>query len=249
MKPEVQYGFYLDTTKCTGCKTCHVACKDRMVGSQRGQGEGGKDEGAKGISAMKGVLWRRVYEYGGGEWKTNEDGTFEQDVFAYYMSIGCNHCNEPACVKYCPTGAMHKRKEDGLVHVNQELCIGCESCACACPYDAPQLDPERKVMTKCDGCFERLAVGRQPICVESCPLRALDFDTMDKLQAKYGKGDGHIAPLPSPEITKPNLIIKANRHGRPVKETIGICYGEPWPVGSEPKLNLVEGSILNPAEV
>ncbi|MGL5905565.1 MAG: 4Fe-4S dicluster domain-containing protein, partial [Shewanella sp.] len=92
-----------------------------------------------------------------------------------------------------------------------------------------QIDRERKVMTKCDGCFERIAQGRQPICVESCPLRALDFDTMDNLRKKYGEGDGHIAPLPSSSITNPNLIIKANIHGRPA--------------GSN------EGAILNPSEV
>ncbi|GGI92632.1 DMSO/selenate family reductase complex B subunit [Shewanella gelidii] len=198
MTESTQYGFYVDTTKCTGCKVCHVSCKDR------------KD-------LPVGVNWRRVYEYGGGSWAANADGSFEQNVFSYYTSIGCNHCNEPVCVKACPTGAMHKRREDGLVHVAAELCIGCESCARACPYDAPQIDVDRKVMTKCDGCYERLAEGKNPSCVEACPLRALDFDTMENLKAKYGESDGHIAPLPSSSITSPNLIIKANKHGRPTE--------------------------------
>ncbi|WP_028769394.1 DMSO/selenate family reductase complex B subunit [Shewanella fidelis] len=196
MTEQTQYGFYVDTSKCTGCKACHVSCKDR------------KD-------LPVGVNWRRVYEYGGGQWATNADGSFEQNVYSYYASIGCNHCSEPVCVKACPTGAMHKRREDGLVHVTTELCIGCNSCAKACPYDAPQLDPDRKVMTKCDGCFERLAEGKNPSCVDSCPLRAIDFDTMENLIAKYGDGDGHIAPLPPESITSPNLIIKANKHGQP----------------------------------
>ncbi|MCL1142843.1 DMSO/selenate family reductase complex B subunit [Shewanella gaetbuli] len=209
MTEQTQYGFYLDTTKCTGCKACHVSCKDR-------QGEvirKGNDSVEQGVPQIEGVNWRRVYEYGGGTWSTNGDGSFEQSVFTYYASIGCNHCNEPVCVKACPTGAMHKRREDGLVHVATDLCIGCSSCAKACPYDAPQLDTQRKVMTKCDGCFDRLAEGKLPICVGSCPLRALDFDTMDNLREKYGNGDGHIAPLPSESITSPNLIIKANKHG------------------------------------
>lgn len=224
MTQQTQYGFYFDSSKCTGCKTCHIACKDRMTGLVRAK----DDVMNNGVANLPGVIWRRVYEYGGGNWSQNVDGSFEQNVFAYYMSIGCNHCSEPVCVKACPTGAMHKRREDGLVQVATELCIGCESCARACPYDAPQLDIERKVMTKCDGCSDRLAEGKKPICVDSCPLRALDFDTMDNLRAKYGEGDGHIAPLPSPSITSPNLIIKANRNGQPVG-------------GS--------GQLLNPAEV
>lgn len=211
MTESTQYGFYVDSTKCSGCKACHVSCKDRQSNEIRNNSN---PEG-NALPALEGVTWRRVYEYGGGEWTKGNNGCFEQNVFAYYMSIGCNHCSEPVCVKACPTGAMHKRREDGLVHVASELCIGCESCARACPYDAPQIDRERKVMTKCDGCFERIAEGRKPVCVESCPLRALDFDTMDNLRAKYGDGDGHIAPLPSPGITSPNLIIKANRNGQP----------------------------------
>ncbi|RTR38132.1 dimethylsulfoxide reductase subunit B [Shewanella canadensis] len=211
MTQSTQYGFYVDSTKCSGCKACHVSCKDRQSNEIRNNSN---PEG-NALPALEGVTWRRVYEYGGGEWTKGNNGCFEQNVFAYYMSIGCNHCSEPVCVKACPTGAMHKRREDGLVHVASELCIGCESCARACPYDAPQIDRERKVMTKCDGCFERIAEGRKPVCVESCPLRALDFDTMDNLRAKYGDGDGHIAPLPSPGITSPNLIIKANRNGQP----------------------------------
>ncbi|MGL5409629.1 MAG: DMSO/selenate family reductase complex B subunit, partial [Shewanella sp.] len=186
MTEATQYGFYVDSTKCTGCKACHVSCKDRQSNIIRTN----TNPQANSLPALNGVTWRRVYEYGGGDWTLGNNGCFEQNVFAYYMSIGCNHCSKPVCVQACPTGAMHKRREDGLVHVAQELCIGCESCARACPYDAPQIDRERKVMTKCDGCFERIAQGRKPVCVESCPLRALDFDTMDNLRKKYGEGDG-----------------------------------------------------------
>ncbi|MCG9745962.1 MULTISPECIES: DMSO/selenate family reductase complex B subunit [Shewanella] len=211
MTQETQLGFYFDSSKCTGCKTCHIACKDRMVGKTRSQ----DDVVRAGVSALPGMLWRRVYEYGGGSWAQNGDNSYEQDVFAYYASIGCNHCSEPVCVKACPTGAMHKRKEDGLVLVQESLCIGCESCSRACPYDAPQIDVERKVMTKCDGCLDRLKEGKKPICVEGCPLRALDFDTMENLRAKYGEGDGHFAPLPSPSITSPNLIVKAAKKAQP----------------------------------
>ncbi len=107
---------------------------------------------------------------------------------------------------------MHKEQDTGLVKTNDDKCIGCNMCAQACPYDAPQMDTERKKMTKCDGCSDRLELGKKPICVESCPLHALDFDTMENLEAKYGKGDTHLKPLPDFSVTKPNLIVKNNRH-------------------------------------
>ncbi|MCH1924196.1 dimethylsulfoxide reductase subunit B [Shewanella sp. C32] len=203
MNTKIQYGFYFDATRCTGCKTCQVTCKDR------------KD-------LPVGINWRRVYEFAGGQWTQNGDGTVNQNVYAYYSSIGCNHCSEPACTKACPTGAMHKRREDGLVHVDAKVCIGCGSCARACPYDAPQIDNDKGVMTKCDGCYERLAQGLLPTCVEACPQRALDFAPIEQLRAKYPDAiEPNIAPLPSTEITHPNLIIKANRHAKPTGDKSG----------------------------
>lgn len=80
MTQQTQYGFYFDSSKCTGCKTCHIACKDRMVGLLRS-----KDNVRElGVAALPGVIWRRVYEYGGGSWNQNGDGSYEQDVFAHY---------------------------------------------------------------------------------------------------------------------------------------------------------------------
>ena len=194
-----QLGFYVDTAKCTGCKTCQLSCKDEN-------------------NLKVGVNWRRVYEYGGGNWIQNQDGTYNQDVFAYYTSISCNHCAKPACAKACPTGAMHKRDQDGLVVVNADVCVGCRYCEMACPYGAPQFDAEKKVMTKCDGCFDR--EGKQPICVESCPLRALDFGPIEELRAKYGT-EADIAPLPDPSLTEPSLVLKANRHAKPSGDRTG----------------------------
>ena len=126
-----QYGFYIDSARCTGCKTCELACKDY-----------------KNLSPE--VNFRRIYEYTGGDWQ-EDNGVWHQNVFSYYLSISCNHCEDPACVKVCPSGAMHKR-EDGFVVVDESVCIGCRYCHMACPYGAPQFNAEKGHMTKCDGC-------------------------------------------------------------------------------------------------
>lgn len=194
-----QYGFYIDTQRCTGCKTCELACKD-----------------FKNLSTD--VHFRRIYEYAGGDW-TEQNGAWQQNVFSYYLSISCNHCDDPACAKVCPSGAMHKR-EDGFVVVDESVCIGCRYCHMACPYGAPQFDAEKGHMTKCDGCFERVVEGKKPICVESCPLRALDFGPIDELRAKYGNIN-EIAPLPPAHYTKPNIVLNLNNNCRPVGDTTG----------------------------
>ena len=196
-----RFGFHIDTAKCTGCKTCQLSCKDY------------KDLHAD-------VNFRRVYEYTGGSWQTSGNAWIN-NVFSYYVSISCNHCEVPACTRVCPSGAMHQRAQDGLVAVNEDICIGCKSCRMACPYDAPQYDPRKGHMTKCNGCYERLAEGLDPICVESCPLRALDFGPIDELQARYG-ALAAVAPLPDAGFTEPRLVITPNPHARPAGDRSGF---------------------------
>ena len=114
-----QYAFHFDGTRCTGCKTCEMACKDY-----------------KDLSV--GVAFRKVYEVTLGETKKADDGTFTSSCVSYPLSMSCNHCDEASCVKVCPTGAMHKEGESGLVSVDQDKCIGCGYCHMACPYNAPK---------------------------------------------------------------------------------------------------------------
>lgn len=197
---KTQYGFYFDASRCTGCKTCELACKDY------------KD-------LDENVNFRRIYEYVGGSWSEQPNGAWQQNVYTYYTSIACNHCDKPACVEVCPTGAMHKTP-DGFVKVKEDVCIGCRYCSMACPYDAPQYDARKGHMTKCDGCHDRVLAGQKPICVESCPLRALDFAPIEELREKYGNL-GEIAPLPAATYTRPNLVIKPNRHAKPSGDRTG----------------------------
>ena len=100
-----QFGFYFNAKRCTGCKTCMLACKDY-----------------RNLDAS--VSFRQVYEFVGGSWSKDERGCWAQDCFAFYVSSACNHCASPACMEVCPTGAMGKN-ELGLVSVDEHRCIGC----------------------------------------------------------------------------------------------------------------------------
>jgi anaerobic dimethyl sulfoxide reductase subunit B (iron-sulfur subunit) len=194
--------FYVDTQICTGCKTCTVACKDKN-------------------DLPAGVRWRRVYEYSGGEWLSEPDGTFRQDVFAYYLSVSCNHCEQPICVEVCPTTAM-TRGEDGIVTLDQTKCVGCRYCEWACPYGAPQYQVDRGVMTKCDFCKNELTAGGTPACVTSCPTRALTFGEFDDLIRDLGPtAQEAMAPLPDHGLTEPRAFFQPHNRSRPIGSTAG----------------------------
>ena len=125
----------------------------------------------------------------------------------YHLSVGCNHCDNPACIKVCPTGAMHKDQQTGLLSVDADKCIGCGYCHMACPYNSPVVDRSVGHSVKCDGCKERVAQGLDPICVGSCPLRAIKFGAVEEIQSLGERAA--IMPLPSVDATTPNLFIKA----------------------------------------
>ncbi|MEZ5086889.1 MAG: DMSO/selenate family reductase complex B subunit [Tessaracoccus sp.] len=185
-------GFYFDQSACTGCKACHMACADKH-------------------DLPVGIQWRRIVEYAGGSWQTDGD-TAVPNVFTYYTSIACNHCEDPICVQVCPTTAMHIN-DDGTVNVDQDKCVGCRYCEWVCPYSAPQYNPEIGKMSKCDLCADYRSEGQNPACVDACPSRALDWGPIDELRAQHGAQSG-IAPLPDPSITKPNLVITPHKHAQ-----------------------------------
>ena len=156
-----QYGFVVDVSRCTGCRTCAVACKDAH-------------------NLPVGLNLRRVLEEASGSWRQDRmTGAWHQDVRAWYVSIACNHCENPACVKVCPTKAHYKRAEDGLVVIDRD---------------------------KCDGCLDRLEKGGAPICVEACPQRAISFGEISELRRTFGTL-AVTPPLPDPAQTRPALVI------------------------------------------
>lgn len=185
-----QLAFYVDLNKCSGCKACQIACKDRS-------------------SLPIGVRWRRVFQYEGGEWVDQNGQMVPSNVYAYSVSSACMHCEKPICMDVCPTSAISKR-DDGIVLINADMCIGCRYCSWACPYGAPQFNEELNVMTKCDMCHDLVDKGERPACVESCPYRAMDFGPLDEIREKYGTF-ADPAPLPDPAITKPAIVYKPNK--------------------------------------
>jgi anaerobic dimethyl sulfoxide reductase subunit B (iron-sulfur subunit) len=188
----MSYAFTFDAAFCSGCKACQAACKDKN-------------------NLPLGVLWRRVVEVSGGTWQKSGEA-WMQTVFAYNLSMACNHCVHPKCAGVCPTGAYVVRG-DGIVLLDTEKCMGCGYCAWACPYGAPQYNPQAGHMTKCNFCFDDLEQGLPPACVAACPLRALDYGATatgsgNVLRLWEAPAEAHPYPLPNYSHTEPRLGIK-----------------------------------------
>lgn len=174
-------GFYVDLQRCIGCRTCQVACKDRRDLQSAGPRP------------------RRVDSF--------ECGTYP-DVSLFHLALSCNHCDDPACVAGCPTAALHKA-DDGTVQYDADRCVVCRNCMTVCPYGAPQHDEDANLIAKCDACKALRDAGRNPVCVDACPMRALEFGELDELRAAHG-GDltSELPVLPSADVTHPNLLLR-----------------------------------------
>lgn len=190
MSKKRQLGFYLDSRACIGCKACQTACKDKN-------------------DLPVGVNWRKVLEFTGGLWKAEGKNMVPENVFAYYLTVSCQHCENPPCMPVCPTSAISK-DSDGIVDIDPAKCMGCQYCSWACPYGAPQFGKQGEPMSKCDMCADIRAIDQNPACVDACPLRALEWGDMAELREKYGNIDD-VAPLPDGAQTTPSMIITPHR--------------------------------------
>lgn len=193
--PEQQLGFVHNNVDCIGCRACEIACKDKN-------------------GLPPGPRFRRVLYVEGGSYP---------DVYAYKVNMSCNHCAEPACVPTCPTGALKKRADNGVVDIDSTQCIGCRRCEAACPFGAPQWDPEAKVIKKCNLCIDELQAGRKPYCVMACMMRVLDIGPIDKLRENkfetkaIGPGDTpvrRVKDMANPELTNPSIVFVPHPKGK-----------------------------------
>ena len=140
------YAIITDLNRCTGCLACTVCVQGHQ---RRGRGLVLDQDAALGPHPIEGG-----------------SGTFP-DVEMYFLPVQCQHCENPECVKVCPTEASHVA-EDGSIQIDKEKCIGCQFCVMACPYGVRYLNEEEKVVEKCTLCEQKLSQGELPQCVSQC---------------------------------------------------------------------------------
>lgn len=174
-----RYAMAIDLSLCVGCAACAVACKM-------------ENEVPPGVFN----LWIREREM----------GTYP-NLWVEFRPEQCLHCENPPCVPVCPTGASYQT-EEGLVLVDPRKCIACGACIAACPYDARYLHPAGYV-SKCTFCAHRIAQGRLPACVETCPTLCRAFGDLDDPESPVSKAlkeAGRVDVL-RPELgTRPKLF-------------------------------------------
>jgi len=176
----VRYAMVIDLQKCVGCNSCTVACRAEQ-------------------GTPAGVHFHKVVKYEAGRYPNAK---------MKFLPMPCMHCQNPPCLKVCPTGATYQC-EDGLVLIDHDKCIGCRACMVACPYETrhflwdvacyfdgqlptpfeqvKQDSFDRGTVVKCNFCVQRLVQGRLPACVETCPSQARTFGDLDDPESEASR--------------------------------------------------------------
>ena len=172
-----QHAFHFTADNCIGCHACESACSEK--------------------NDLPAHLSFRSVGY-------VEGGTYP-NYTRMNISMACNHCDDPVCLKGCPTGAYTKHPEYGAVLQDPDICFGCGYCTWVCPYNAPQLDPVAGHVEKCNMCVDRLEVGLKPACVAACLGNALNFGVVEDMPDNREQIETRIPGFPDPSITQPNI--------------------------------------------
>lgn len=199
-----KYGMAISLDRCIGCQTCANACKMQN-------------------NVPMGMLWNRVITEG----CDVIDGALGEypNLTRTYVPLACQHCENPACQRVCPTGATYK-DDMGRVQIDYDKCIGCRMCMAACPYNArvfnweePVRDPDfnygdkdvpvrtKGVMEKCTMCKERTDRGDEPMCVVCCPTKARTFGDLDDPNSEVSRmiREKHAYVLLEEQGTRPQV--------------------------------------------
>jgi Fe-S-cluster-containing dehydrogenase component len=148
-----QYTLMIDYKLCFDCKACEVACKQEN-------------------DLPVGPRWIRVVTVG--------PRKVGDRLIVDFVPMTCAHCAKPPCIDACPTKAITKR-QDGIVVIEPSLCNGCMACIPACPFAAPQFNPKKNVVEKCNLCLDRVEKGLRPSCVQACPSGAIYFGEVNQV--------------------------------------------------------------------
>ena len=161
----------IDVTKCIGCKACQTACMEwndlrDEVGVNHGVYDNPMDLSEHSWTVM------RYTEY------ENPNGNLEWLI----RKDGCMHCEDPGCLKACPSPGAIVQYTNGIVDFHEENCIGCGYCIAGCPFNIPRLSKKDHRVYKCTLCSDRVAVGQEPACVKTCPTGAIVFGTKEDMK-------------------------------------------------------------------
>ncbi|WNF38241.1 4Fe-4S dicluster domain-containing protein [Bacillaceae bacterium IKA-2] len=176
----IQLGFKVNIDNCIACRACELACKNEHQLSQ------GRRRTVRSFERK------------------------QQNLPIVQFSIGCNHCESPACIAVCPNHCFKKRRDGVVIHDPTE-CIGCQSCIGACPFQAPSFNEYTRKVDKCNLCSSRLDKGQNPACVSACITGALQLVNILKEDTSHST-TSWIDEIKMLQYTKPSLIIQLPKH-------------------------------------
>jgi formate dehydrogenase iron-sulfur subunit len=195
-----QYRFHFNMNQCIGCKCCEVACHEQNNNPAT-------------------VKWRKVGELEGGEFP---------NTVRLHVSMACNHCLKPSCLEGCPVDAYYRDATTGAVRMRDEACIGCGYCTWNCPYEAPQFNAERNMVTKCDLCHNRLTEGLEPACVAACPSGALELETVN-----IKDWESNLSSANAPGVPDASITVSTTRFTNPKNEQVVLKQSNDYRLAPE----------------
>ena len=254
--PKAKWAMVIDQDRCIGCWSCSVACKSNN-------------------NVPLGMWWNRILTVA--EDPTGLDvtatGGIDEPVGEYpnlalaYLPVNCFHCENPPCTQVCPVAATYVR-EDGIVMVDWDRCIGCRYCMIACPYNmrvfnwsvpeqvpankptdtgttyhvgSPAAPPRPKgVVEKCDFCYQRVDNGMQPFCIEVCPGRARVFGDLNDPNSEVSQLLAHA----SVTQVRPDFGTKPKVYYIPPKQTGGGAQTPLAPLFVDPERRYLSGTVV-----